>query len=183
MTRMIRFIALLALALPLQTIASDTKTDSSAPKSGFRAEFLRDLDAVQRKIVDLAATVPADKYSWRPAPGVRSISEVYMHIAGGNYLLASFTGMKPPGYDTRSLEKITDKDRVLVELRKSFDHLRTAALNATDTDLDKSIKMFGNDTTERAAFLAALNHLHEHLGQSIAYARMNGVVPPWSGKE
>jgi uncharacterized damage-inducible protein DinB len=174
---MIRFIALLALALPLQSIASD------APKSGFRAEFLRDLDGVQRKIVDLAATVPADKYSWRPAPGVRSISEVYMHIAGGNYLLASFTGMKPAGHDTRSLEKITDKDRVLVELRKSFDHLRTAALNATDTDLDKSIKMFGNDTTERAAFLTALNHLHEHLGQSIAYARMNGVVPPWSGKE
>ena len=174
---MIRFIGLLALALPLQSIASD------APKSGFRAEFLRDLDGVQRKIVDLAATVPAEKYSWRPAPGVRSISEVYMHIAGGNYLLASFTGMKPPGYDTRSLEKITDKDRVLIELKKSFDHLRTAALSTSDSDLDKSIKMFGNDTTERAAFLAALNHLHEHLGQSIAYARMNGVVPPWSGKE
>ncbi len=177
MTRIIRFIALLALALPLQSIASE------APKSGFRAEFLRDLDGVQRKIVDLASAVPADKYSWRPAPGVRSISEVYMHIAGGNYLLASFTGMKPPGYDTRSLEKITEKDRVLVELKKSFDHLRTAALNATDSDLDKSINMFGNDTTERAAFLTALNHLHEHLGQSIAYARMNGVVPPWSGKE
>jgi uncharacterized damage-inducible protein DinB len=177
MTRIIRFIALLALALPLQSIASE------APKSGFRAEFLRDLDGVQRKIVDLASAVPADKYSWRPAPGVRSISEVYMHIAGGNYLLASFTGMKPPGYDTRSLEKITETDRVLVELKKSFDHLRTAALNATDSDLDKSINMFGNDTTERAAFLTALNHLHEHLGQSIAYARMNGVVPPWSGKE
>jgi uncharacterized damage-inducible protein DinB len=177
MRRIIRFIALLALALPLQSIASE------APKSGFRAEFLRDLDGVQRKIVDLASAVPADKYSWRPAPGVRSISEVYMHIAGGNYLLASFTGMKPPGYDTRSLEKITEKDRVLVELKKSFDHLRTAALNATDSDLDKSINMFGNDTTERAAFLTALNHLHEHLGQSIAYARMNGVVPPWSGKE
>ena len=174
MTRIIRFIALLALALPLQSIASE------APKSGFRAEFLRDLDGVQRKIVDLASAVPADKYSWRPAPGVRSISEVYMHIAGGNYLLASFTGMKPPGYDTRSLEKITDKDRVLVELKKSFDHLRTAALSASDSDLDKSIKMFGNDTTERAAFLTALNHLHEHLGQSIAYARINGVVPPWS---
>ena len=183
MVRMLRLLTVIALALPLQAIASDVKADNATPKSGFRAEFLRDLDGVQKKIVDLATAVPADKYGWRPAPGVRSISEVYMHIAGGNYFLASFTGMKPPGYDNRSLEKITDKDRVLVELKKSFEHLRTAALNASDTDLDKSIKMLGNDTTERAAFLTALNHLHEHLGQSIAYARMNGVVPPWSGKE
>jgi uncharacterized damage-inducible protein DinB len=80
-------------------------------------------------------------------------------------------------------KKITDKARILDELRRSFDHLRTAALMASDADLEKSIKMFGSDTTERAAFVAALNHLHEHLGQSIAYARMNGVVPPWSGKE
>jgi hypothetical protein len=92
--------------------------------------------------------------------------------------------MKTPSYgDTTKLEKITDKARVLEELRRSFDHLRTAALIATDADLDKSIKMLGNDTTERAAFITALNHLHEHLGQSIAYARMNGVVPPWSATE
>ena len=182
----VRRLALALLLVPTLVFAQQApaKAAASSPNGkGFRSEFLSDLDEVQDKITKLAAAVPAEKYAWRPAEGVRSISEVYMHIAGGNYLLASFTGMKPPGYDTRSLEKITDKDRVLVELRKSFDHLRTAALNATDTDLDKSIKMFGNDTTERAAFLAALNHLHEHLGQSIAYARMNGVVPPWSGKE
>jgi uncharacterized damage-inducible protein DinB len=154
-----------------------------APKSGFRAEFLRDLDEVQKKIVDLADAMPAEKYNWRPGPGVRSVSEVYMHIAGGNYFLASFVGMKMPSYDTNKFETISEKPRVLEELRKSFDHLRTAALNASDADLEKSIKMFGSDTTERAAFVTALNHLHEHLGQSIAYARMNGVVPPWSGKE
>jgi uncharacterized damage-inducible protein DinB len=154
-----------------------------APKSGFRAEFLADLDEVQKKILALADAMPAEKYAWRPAPGVRSVSEVYMHIAGGNYFLASFVGMKPPSYDTTKLEKITEKQRVLDELRRSFDHLRTAALMATDADLDKSVKMFGNDTTYRAAFVTALNHLHEHLGQSIAYARVNGVVPPWSGKE
>src|SRR5437899_13007643 len=181
-------IALAALLLCAPLLASaraamKTAPQNGVPKSGFRAEWLHDFDDTSKKIVELAEAVPAAKYNWRPAPGVRSVSEVYMHIAGGNYFLASFTGMKPPGYDTRSLEKITDKDRVLVELKKSFDHLRIAALNATDTDLDKSIKMFGNDTTERAAFLTALNHLHEHLGQSIAYARMNGIVPPWSGKE
>jgi uncharacterized damage-inducible protein DinB len=151
-----------------------------APKSGFRAEFLHDLDDVQKKIMDLAAAMPAEKYSWRPAPGVRSVSAVYMHIAGGNYFLASFMGTKPPVYDEQTLERIHDKERVLAELKKSFVHLRTAALNASDADLDKPIKMFGNDTTERAGFMQALVHLHEHLGQSIAYARMNGVVPPWS---
>ena len=180
---MLRTMALLAaIAVPMQSLAIDVKT-RPAPKSGFRAEFLRDLDDVQKKIVDLAAAVPADKYDWRPAPGVRSISEVYMHIAGGNYLLANFVGMKPPGYDTRSLETITDKPRVLDELKKSFANLRAAALNASDADLDKNVKMFGNDLTERAAFLNALTHLHEHLGQSIAYARVNGVVPPWTGNQ
>ncbi len=167
--------AALALLAALQTPAPPPP-----PTRGFRAEFLRDLSDVEKKIEDLAAVMPADKYTWRPAPGVRSVSEVYMHIAGGNYFLASFVGMKPPAYDERALERINDKQRVLAELKKSFDHIRLAALNASDADLDKPIKMFGNDTTVRGAFMTALNHLHEHLGQSIAYARMNGVVPPWS---
>lgn len=171
------------LAAPRGQQAPAPANTPAPPKSGFRAEFLHDLDEVQKKIVSLADAMPAEKYNWRPGPGVRSVSEVYMHIAGGNYFLASFVGMKMPAYDTTKLEKISEKPRVLEELRRSFDHLRTAALLATDADLEKSIKMFGSDTTERAAFVTALNHLHEHLGQAIAYARMNGVVPPWSGKE
>ena len=167
-------IGAVALIAALQT------PSPAPPKRGFRAEFLRDLSDVQKKIEELAAAVPADKYTWRPAPGVRSISEVYMHIAGGNYFLASFVGMKPPAYDESTLERINDKARVLAELRKSFDHIRLAALTASDADLDKPIKMLGTDTTVRGAFMTALNHLHEHLGQSIAYARMNGVVPPWT---
>ena len=153
------------------------------PVTGFRAEFLRDLDDVQKKIIDLATAMPAEKYSWRPAQGVRSISEVYMHIAGGNYYLASFVGAKMPAFDTQHLEQVTDKQRVLAELKRSFDHIRTAITTTSDADLDKPILMFGNHTTIRGGFLTALNHLHEHLGQSIAYARMNGVVPPWSGRE
>ena len=156
---------------------------NGAPKSGFRAEFLHDFDDVSKKIVELAEATPASKYAWRPAPGVRSFSEVYMHIAGGNYFLATFAGAKPPSYDTRNLEKIGDKARVIEELRKSFDYLRMVAMQVSDADLDKPIKMFGYDTTHRGALMAALNHLHEHLGQSIAYARMNGVVPPWSARE
>lgn len=153
------------------------------PKSGFRAEFLHDFDDVSKKIVELAEAVPAAKYGWRPAPGVRSVSEVYMHIAGGNYFLATFAGAKPPSYDERTLEKITEKQRVIEELRKSFEYIRTVATHSTDADLDKPIKMFGYDTTHRGALMTVLTHLHEHLGQSIAYARMNGVVPPWSARE
>jgi uncharacterized damage-inducible protein DinB len=150
----------------------------TVPRTGVRAELLHDLDDMQKKILSLAMAVPAEKYSWRPGRGVRSVSEVYMHIAGGNYTLVSFVGDK--AMDTRSFERITDKTRVLEELRRSFDYLRDSIIGTSDADLDKPIRMFGNDSTERAAFMMALNHLHEHLGQSVAYARMNGVVPPWS---
>src|SRR6202140_1850529 len=115
-------IGAMALVVALQTPVP------APPKRGFRAEFLHDLSDVQKKIEDLAAAMPADKYTWRPAPGVRSVSEVYMHIAGGNYFLASFVGMKMPSYDTTKFEKIGEKPRVLEELRHSFVHLRTAAL-------------------------------------------------------
>jgi len=156
---------------------------NGAPKNGFRAEFLHDFDDVSKKIVELAEAMPAAKYNWRPAQGVRSVSEVYMHIAGGNYFLATFAGAKPPSYDERTLEKISDKARVIDELKKSFEYLRMVATTGGDADLEKPIKMFGYDTTHRGALMTALNHLHEHLGQSIAYARMNGVVPPWSARE
>jgi uncharacterized damage-inducible protein DinB len=151
----------------------------AVPRTGVRAELLHDLDDMQKKILSLAMAIPAEKYSWRPARGVRSVSEVYMHIAGGNYTLVSFVGDKSM-VDTRSFERITEKTRVLEELRRSFDYLRDSIAGTSDADLDKPIRMFGNDSTERAAFMMALNHLHEHLGQSVAYARMNGVVPPWS---
>ena len=172
MTRACAVALLVLFALPL----------CAAKPTGFRAEFLTDLDDVQKKIVDLAAAVPAEKYAWRPGEGVRSVSEVYMHIAGGNYFLLTFIGVKPPAAMPQDIEKITDKQQVLAELRKSFDYLRTTINNTPDADLEKSVNMFGQSTTERAVFVTILSHLHEHLGQSIAYARMNGIVPPWSRK-
>jgi uncharacterized damage-inducible protein DinB len=178
MKRTIAFALLILFAIP----AIAAKNAKPAPK-GFRAEFARDLDDVQKKIIDLAAAVPAEKYSWRPAEGVRSVSEVYMHIAGGNYFLGTFLGVKPPADMPKDIEKITDKQEVLNELRKSFDHVRAIVGNLSDEDLEKSVNMFGNTTTERGVYVTMLNHLHEHLGQSIAYARINGVVPPWSAKE
>ena len=154
----------------------------AAPSSGFRADFLVQLDDASKKIVDLAQAVPADKYSWRPAPGVRSISEVYMHIVGGNSYIPSFMGVKPMAGIERGMEKtVTDKARVVELLKQSLAHARSAVLSIPDADLDKKVKIFGGqEVTERATIMIIGNHLHEHLGQSIAYARANGIAPPWS---
>jgi uncharacterized damage-inducible protein DinB len=157
----------------------------AAPASGFRADLLDQFDDVSKKIVDLAEAVPADKYGWRPAPGVRSVSEVYMHIVGGNSYIPSFLGMKPMAGVERGMEKsVTDKARVVELLKQSMSHARSAVLATPDADLDKKVKIFGGaEASERAVLMIIGNHLHEHLGQSIAYARANGVTPPWSRSE
>jgi len=167
-------LALLALACPLLA------APQPKPKpQGFRDEFFANLDDVQDKIVALAEATPTEKYSWRPSRDVRSISEVYMHIAGGNYFLATFIGVPAPKMNGGDIEKtITSKPEVVAELKKSFEHLRSSVKKVKD--LEKPVNLFGKPTTQRAVLVTMLSHLHEHLGQSIAYARMNGVVPPWS---
>jgi hypothetical protein len=89
--------------------------------------------------------------------------------------------VQPPAEMPKEIEKITDKKRVLVELQKSFDHVRQIV--KSDADFERVVKLYGNDTTRRNVYMMMLNHLHEHLGQSVAYARMNGIVPPWSATD
>lgn len=150
---------------------------------GVHGDFLKNLDDTAKKIISLAEAVPADKYTWRPAEGVRSISEVYMHIAGANYMIPTGLGAKPPAGIARDMEKtVTDKAKVVEQLKQSFDHLRKAIVSADD--LAKPAKLFNRDSTNGGVELLIVTHLHEHLGQSIAYARMNKVIPPWSaGRE
>ena len=156
----------------------------AAPASGFRAEFLGQQAYGEKQILDLAEATPADKFGWRPGEGVRSISEVYMHIAGGNYLFLGFAGVKPPaGLDKEMEKNVTEKSKVIDELKKSFAHVRAGIAATSDADLDKPVKMFGHDTTVRGVLLSVVSHEFEHLGQSIAYARMNGVVPPWTAEQ
>jgi uncharacterized damage-inducible protein DinB len=151
-------------------------------QTGFRADFLHQLDDVEKKLVDLAQAVPAEKFAWRPAPGVRSVGEVYMHVAAANFFFPTMWGVAiPQGVDPRGLEKQgDDKAKVVAALKASLAHIRKAVEQASDADLDKSIQLFGHPSTVHQAVFTAANHMHEHLGQSIAYARMNGVVPPWS---
>jgi uncharacterized damage-inducible protein DinB len=166
------------LALPSFAFAAKEQPPRAAAKpTGFRAEFLADLDDLESKIVSLANATPADKFAWRPSKDVRSISEVYMHIAGANYFLSTFVGVDAPKTNGDIEKNVTKKADVVAELRKSFVHLRNAANNA---DLETNVMMFGKQTTHQGVLVTILNHLHEHLGQSIAYARINGVVPPWS---
>lgn len=173
-------IAAIALFLPVLALAKTQNAPRpAAPQvNGFRAEFLASVDEVEAKLMELVETTPAQSFSWRPGNGVRSISEVYMHVAGGNYFLATFLGTPAPKPMPDLEKSVTRKADVAAELKRSFDHLRTAA--ARTEDLEKPVKMFGKNTTRRGVFLTISNHLHEHLGQSIAYARMNGVTPPWS---
>jgi uncharacterized damage-inducible protein DinB len=161
----------------------DSSFSQETPSSGFRAEYLKQLDAVSDKLVELAEAVPAEKYSWRPSEGVRSMSEVFVHIASGNYFLMKFIGVQPPADFNRDMEKnITEKAQVIAAIKKSIEHLRQAALKTSDADLEKAVELFGQNTTYRDVFFTATMHLHEHLGQSIAYARVNGIVPPWSAQ-
>jgi uncharacterized damage-inducible protein DinB len=137
---------------------------------------------VEKKIVALAEAMPQEKYDWRPAEGVRSVADVYMHIAQGNYLVPSLAGVKPPaGLDLMKYDKAaTNKADVVTALHASFDHARKFVKGVSDSDLAKEVDLFGQKKTIRDLLLAELEHSHEHLGQSIAYARMNGVKPPWS---
>ena len=156
--------------------------EPAAAPTGFRAEVIAEVDSVGKKLMDLANAMPQEKYSWRPAPGIRSVSEVYVHVAGGDYMLPSFMGVKIPEGVSRDMEKtVTEKAKVIDTLKKSLEHVKSVAAGMTDADLDRKVKIFGGrEVTERALLLLILNHMHEHLGQSIAYARMNGVAPPWS---
>ncbi|HTQ79138.1 MAG TPA: DinB family protein [Thermoanaerobaculia bacterium] len=155
----------------------------SAPTGGFRAEFLHNLDDAQKEIQSLAEAVPAEKYSWRPAPGVRSVAEVYLHIARSNFGIPQVWGAKldDPSIDLKNLEKLDpDKAKVVDALNKSFAFVRRSVDQLKESDIERSISLFGTQSTVRGAMLVLITHMHEHLGQSIAYARINGVVPPWS---
>ena len=176
-------IALAALA-PSAARAQDAFDARSA--AHVRSEFISDMDTLHVKIVALAKAIPADKYNWRPAPGVRSISEALMHVVGEWYYWApaSMAGKPPADFGSPkdklpALEKnVTTKDAVIAELEKSWSHCSAQLASADPATLTGKYKPWGT-TVDGAAFGMA-GDLHEHLGQLIAYARSVGVKPPWS---
>lgn len=140
------------------------------------------LDDASGKILQLAEAIPADKFNWRPMDGVRSAAEVFMHIAGTNYFLGSKLGVEMPSdavtFDDE--KKITDKSEIISKLKKSFDFMKMAVLELKNDSLDDEVEFPFGKFSKRSLKLLLLVHANEHLGQSIAYARSNGVKPPWS---
>ena len=179
-----RFLSMFTLVASLCVLSVTSYTgdkDKNSPASGFRAEYLAQLDEVQQKIVSLAEAIPADTYAWRPAEGVRSVGEVFVHLAGANYFFPSLFGAKiPEGFSQETEKTVGGKSEVLEMLNKSFSSIRDVVLKQSEADLERKVDMFGKEVTVRGVLMAAANHIHEHMGQSIAYARTNGVVPPWS---
>jgi uncharacterized damage-inducible protein DinB len=156
--------------------------DGTPGVTGYRSEVLAEVMIQENKFERLADAIPADKYSWRPTPDARSVAEVFLHVATANYNLYKLVGTPPPaGIDIQKLEKSTsDKAKVIATLKDSYAHGRKAITAMPDTDLEKSFDWFGGKNTERGVLIFIVRHGAEHLGQSIAYARMIGVVPPWT---
>jgi uncharacterized damage-inducible protein DinB len=137
---------------------------------------------VSRQLVALAEAIPAEKFAWRPAPGVRSTSEVFMHIAIANFGLLNRTGPRmPDDLKSADMEKtVTAKPEVISWLKRSLDAVKTARVGLAAADFQRKVKVMNRDATVEGMYLRIIVHANEHMGQLVAYARMNGIAPPWS---
>jgi uncharacterized damage-inducible protein DinB len=174
-------VLLVPLAFALVPLSAGAAEAPAVPP-GVKADVLMWIQDAEDKLGELAAAMPQAKYSWRPAKDVRSVGDVFMHVVTANYRVPSFVGTKPPeGMDLKTLEKsLTKKADIEQALKDSFAHVKKSLIATPDADLDKPTELFGMKTTVRGAYLMLLSHAHEHLGQSIAYARSNNIAPPWT---
>jgi uncharacterized damage-inducible protein DinB len=156
--------------------------DKTAPSYDLKGEALVDIDQLHKKFVDLATAMPPDKINWRPAEGVRSIGEVYLHISQANYGFMGLLGASGPiDFKTKDFEKsTTDKAKIIEYLNSSFDFAKAQITKMANADFAKAQKELGPDANEGDVIYLLLTHAHEHLGQSIAYAREVGVTPAWT---
>ena len=156
--------------------------DGTPGLTGYRSEVMAEIMIQESEFVRLAEAIPAEKYTWRPSPDVRTIAQVFLHASAANYNLYKLVGTPPPaGLDLKGFDKsTTDKAKVIATLKDSFAHAKTAIKAMPDADLEKSLDWFGGKNTQRGILLFIVRHAAEHLGQSIAYARFAGIVPPWS---
>jgi uncharacterized damage-inducible protein DinB len=174
-------LALSTLVTNLNAQANPYK-DGTPGVTGYRSEVLAEVMIQEDKFTRLADAIPADKYTWRPAPDTRSIAEVFLHVSAANYNLYKLVGTLPPStVQLKDLEKsTTDKAKVIATVKDSFSHAHKAITDMPDANLEKSLDWFGGKNTQRGILLFIVRHAAEHLGQSIAYARSVGVVPPWT---
>ena len=139
------------------------------------------IDFVKGRLMQLAEAMPEESYSWTPGEGVRSVGEVYVHVAQSNYYMLSLVKGEKPDMSEGSIE--SDKKTAIAMMEKAFSVIKEEAAKFSEEDLNKEIEAFGMKFSVRNFMVTMIAHLHEHLGQSIAYARMNGITPPWSAQE
>jgi len=156
--------------------------DHTAPSYDMKAQSLLDLERAQKKFVDLANALPADKLTWRPSADSRSFAEVFLHVSGERYGILSLMGAEPPaGFDGKTYEKsTTDRARIVEELNKSWEFTQKAINGMTNADFARLIPKLGPQANAGDVVYILVSDAHEHLGQSVAYARENGIVPPWT---
>jgi len=166
------------LSLALTAVALHAQDLREGMWQGYDGEWVH----VSRQLIVLAEATPAEKFTWRPAEGVRSMSEVYMHIALTNFDLLSVIGPKMPADMTSDdMEKtVTAKADVIAWLKRSLEAVKTAHAAVKPADLRRKVKVDNHDATIDSVYLRIIIHANEHMGQLVAYARMNGIVPPWS---
>jgi uncharacterized damage-inducible protein DinB len=153
---------------------------AQSPPEGIWEGYDGEWTHVSAQLVALAEATPAEKFAWRPAPGVRSTSEVYMHIVIANFYLLSVTGPKMPAGLDNGEKTVTSKAEVIDWLKRSLEAVKAAHAAAKPEDFARRVHIQDRDATVDGIYLRILVHANEHMGQLVAYARMTGVVPPWS---
>ena len=156
--------------------------DKTAPSYDMKAQSILDLQDLQKKFTGLAGSIPEQKYGWKPGEGVRTVSELFLHVASANYGIPGMLGVpKPAGFDGNTYEKsTTDKAKIIEELNKSFASAIGMVQGMSNADFAKPEKKLGPDANDGDVVYLLIVHAHEQLGHAIVYARSNGIVPPWT---
>lgn len=182
--RIVSAICLFALTVGAGRLAAQVNPykDGTPGVTGHRSEVLALVIVQENEFIRLAEAMPADKYTWRPSAGVRSVAEVFLHVCGANYNMYKLVGVPiPAGLDVSGIEEsTTDKVKIIAMLKESYAHAKKAIRDTPDADLEKTQEWRGGKITELGVLMYIVPHIGEHLGQAIAYARVLGVAPPWS---
>lgn len=184
----------LCLVLVSSAIGVAQNPDTSKPPAQYydmRSQCLSDLEGVHEKFVALAEAVPSEKLGWRPSPDSRSFAEVFLHVAGERYVILGLMGVAvPPEFEPMISQKSTsefersaprDRARILEELRKSWEFTEVTLKNESNSDFSKPLSQPARQKQNGDLVFLLVADQHEHLGQAVAYARENGIIPPWSG--
>jgi DinB superfamily len=165
-----------------QNSEPDVAPDHTAPTYDMKAQSLLDLEMIEKKFTDLANAVPAGKLTWRPSPDARSFAEVFLHVAGERYGILGLMGAEAPqGSPGKGFEKsTTDRGQIVAELNKSWEFTKKTIGGMSNADFAKALPKLGPQANAGDVVYILVADAHEHLGQAIAYARENGIVPPWT---